>query len=118
MPTFEADFSIQDILNGSIQRMLDGENMHLHLQQPDVAAFPGCNIFRLESLVQRGREHNLPQAHTGRGKHAAFLGWVHLRGLFALHLQEDQYNDKTSNKDHFWRQHLDAFVSEPFTLAY
>jgi len=31
--------SIQGILNGSIQRMLDGETTHLHLQQPDMAAF-------------------------------------------------------------------------------
>lgn len=33
------DFSIQDILNGSIQKLLDGENTHLPLQRPDMAAF-------------------------------------------------------------------------------
>jgi hypothetical protein len=58
---------------------------------------PGCSIFRLESF-QRGREHNFPQAHTGRGKRDAFLGWVHLRALFALHLQEDQINNKILQK--------------------
>lgn len=63
MATFEADFSIQDILNGSIQRMLDGENTHLHLQQTDVAAF--LEAVFLDWRVQfRGGESATSLKHT------------------------------------------------------
>lgn len=62
---------------------------------------PGCGIFRWESLVQRRREHNLPQAHTGRGK-PSLLDTYRKTGTRARHCPRSTSGGSTSIITGLW----------------